>query len=218
MAKSKIEHFTFYRNYYDIYKYLNDEEKLKIIDSILEFMFEDKEPILEGLSLGIWNNIKMPLNTTKTNIINGSKGGRPKTQSKTKTKTETKTETKPKVKPKPKANNISIFLFLFSNINISNLNNKDNIYKLLTEYLELRIKNKYTVTETVVTRLINKLNEYGKTDKEKEEIIKDAINGAWKDFYPPKIKKEVLPDWFDKEIKEEKVDDKELKELIKKYE
>ena len=88
------------------------------------------------------------------------------------------------------ANNISIFLFLFSNLYISNLNNKDNIYNLLIEYLELRIKKKYTLTETTVKRLINKLNEYGKTDEEKEEIIMNAINGAWKDFYP--LKKEQL--------------------------
>ena len=61
----KIDHFTFYKNYYDIIKYLNDEQKVLIVNAILEFMFEDKEPKLEGLLLGIWNNIKMPLNTTK---------------------------------------------------------------------------------------------------------------------------------------------------------
>lgn len=209
---NEIKGFTFYKNYYDIIKYLDDNNKLIMLNAILEYIFEEKEPQLEGLNLGIWNNIKMPLNTTKINIINGKKGGRPKTQTKTETKTESKTEKKPKAKPKGKANNISYFLFLFSNLYISNLNNKDNIYKLFKEYLELRIKNKYTVTETVVKRLINKLNEYGTTDEEKTEIITNAINGAWKDFYPLK-KHETKPNWYGKEIKEEPASEEEIKKI-----
>lgn len=205
---NEIKGFTFYKNYYDIIKYLDDNNKLIMLNAILEYIFEEKEPELEGLNLGIWNNIKMPLNTTKINIINGKKGGRPKTQ----TKTETKTEKKPKTKPKGKANNISYFLFLFSNLYISNLNNKDNIYKLFKEYLELRTKNKYTVTETVVKRLINKLNEYGTTDEEKIEIITNAINGAWKDFYPLK-KHETKPNWYGEELEETSASDEEVKEL-----
>lgn len=200
----EIKGFTFYKNYYDIIKYLDDNNKLIMLNAILEYIFEEKEPELEGLNLGIWNNIKMPLNTTKTNIINGKKGGRPKTQS--------KTEKKPKAKPKGKANNISYFLFLFSNLYISNLNNKDNIYKLFKEYLELRIKNKYTVTETVVNRLINKLNEYGTTDEDKTEIITNAINGAWKDFYPLK-KHETKPNWYGEELEETSASDEEIKGL-----
>jgi hypothetical protein len=205
---NEIKGFTFYKNYYDIIKYLDDNNKLIMLNAILEYIFEEKEPELEGLNLGIWNNIKMPLNTTKTNITNGKKGGRPKTQ----TKTETKPKPKPKAKPKGKANNISYFLFLFSNLYISNLNNKDNIYKLFKEYLELRTKNKYTVTETVVKRLINKLNEYGTTDEEKIEIITNAINGAWKDFYPLK-KHEEKPNWYGKELEETSASDDEIKEL-----
>ncbi len=219
---NEIKSFTFYKNYYDIIKYLNDEDKLVMLMSILDYVFEDKEPTLEGLNLGIWNNIQMPLNTTKNNIINGRKGGRPKTETLTQTKTQPITETKPKAKPKHKANNISIFLFLFSNLYISNINNKDIIYKLLEEYLELRIKKKYTLTETIVTRLINKCNEYGKTDEEKIEIITNAINGAWKDFYPLKEKEsaEPIPKWFDKEIKTNeasKEEQEEMENLLKEF-
>ena len=83
-----IKGFTFYKNYYDVIKYLDDKDKLTLLNAIFEYIFEDKEPILEGLNLGIWNNIKMPLNTTKTNIVNGQKGGRPKNRKETETKTE----------------------------------------------------------------------------------------------------------------------------------
>ena len=187
---NEINGFTFYRNYFKFYKNLSDEDKVRLIDSILFYMFENKEPTnLNGMLEAIWENLEMPLRTSKTNIKNGQKGGRKKTEN----ITEIKTEKKPKVKAKSQANNISIFLFLFSNLNISNLNNKNNIYELLKEYLELRIKNKYTLTETVVKRLIKKLNDYGKTDEEKIEIITNAINGTWKDFYPIKHSINLLP-------------------------
>lgn len=106
-------------------------------------------------------------------------------------------------------NNISDFIFLFNNLIINNINNKDSIYKLLEEYLDIRIKNKYVVNETVVKRLINKLNEYGLNDGEKIMVIENAINGKWKDFYPLK---EHNPEWFDKELKNEPLTEEEKKE------
>ena len=39
-------------------------------DALLGYMFEDIEPKLDGLSKGIWINLKMPLDTSKINISN----------------------------------------------------------------------------------------------------------------------------------------------------
>ena len=169
--------FTFYRNYYEIIKYLPPKDRTQLYDAILEYMFEDKEVQLDGLLNGIWVNLKRPLDTNKKNINNGKKGGRPKTEEKPKNN-PTKTQNKTQTEPKTKANNISNFLFLISYFKYNN-----NINKLLEEYINIRIKNKYTITESVINRLCNKLNEYGKTDEEKEQIILNAINGGWKDFY-----------------------------------
>ena len=105
-----IKGFTFYKNYYELIKYLPNKERLQVVDAILKYMFENQETQFSGLLNGIWINLKMPLNNSKTNIENGKKGGRPKKQNKTELITETKTEKKPKAK----ANNISTFLFLIS--------------------------------------------------------------------------------------------------------
>ena len=75
---SEIKSFTFYKNYYEIIKYLPDEQKIQLYDAILEYMFDNKEPKLDGLIKGIWINLKMPLDTSKNNIENGKKGGAPK--------------------------------------------------------------------------------------------------------------------------------------------
>lgn len=198
--------FTFYNNYYELIKYLNDKDRLEMYDAVFKYMFDNEEPSFEGIKKGLWINIKMPLDTSK----NKGKSGSISKQNQTKIKTKSNKNQK-EIKSKTN-NNISIFLFLFSNLYISNLNNKENIYNLLKEYLELRKKEKYILSETVVKRLINKLNEYGTTDEDKEEIIMKAINGKWKDFYPLK-KIENKPEWFGKNIKEEKATKEEIKEM-----
>lgn len=198
--------FTFYNNYYELIKYLDDKDRLEMYDAVFKYMFDNEEPSFEGIKKGLWINIKMPLDTSK----NKGKSGSISKQNQTKIKTKSNKNQK-EIKSKTN-NNISIFLFLFSNLYISNLNNKENIYNLLKEYLELRKKEKYILSETVVKRLINKLNEYGTTDEDKEEIIMKAINGKWKDFYPLK-KIENKPEWFGKNIKEEKATKEEIKEM-----
>ena len=83
------------------------------------------------------------------------------------------------------------------NININDINilkeyinnNKlDNIIKLLIEYLEYRRSIRLSVNNTVIEELLESLKPYNK--EEQEKIIKKAIKGGWKDFYPPERKKE----------------------------
>lgn len=83
------------------------------------------------------------------------------------------------------------------NINIDDINilkeyinnNKlDNIIKLLIEYLEYRRSIRLSVNNTVIEELLESLKPYSK--EEQEKIIKKAIKGGWKDFYPPERKKE----------------------------
>ena len=80
------------------------------------------------------------------------------------------------------------------NINTYNINeyinnNKlDNIIKLLVEYLEYRKSIKLSVNNTVISELLETLKPYDK--EEQEKIIKKAIKGGWKDFYPVESKKD----------------------------
>ena len=216
---NEINGFTFYKNYYELIDCLPKKDKLLMLENIVDYVFKDIEPTgLKGMNQAIWNNIVLPINTSKNNSLRSIGKGAPKGNQNASKKTNQKqTKNKPKTNQmgnQKQTNNISIsnFLFLFSNLYISNLNNKDNICKLFKEYLELRTKNKYTVTETVVKRLINKLNEYGTTDEEKIEIITNAINGSWKDFYPLK-NHETKPNWYGKEIKEELASEEEIKKI-----
>ena len=91
---NNIKSFTFYRNYYELIKYLKDEERLKLYDAITRYIFEDKEPELENLIKGIWINLKMPLNTSKNNSLRSIGKGAPlgnQNASKKQTKNKPKT-------------------------------------------------------------------------------------------------------------------------------
>ncbi len=196
--------FTIYKEYYDLISLLSEKEQQELLLAITKYMFEDTMPTLNDKQMKIFNNLKRPLNKSKKRSKAGSNNNTNENQNENKTKSnenqnenkaksnenqnQNKNETKQKqTKNKTKTHqdvNVSNYVSNY----VVNGNVNGNVNSLLKEYLELRQKNKYPLSEIIVTRLCNKLNEYGKDDKEKEEIIMNAINGAWKDFYPIKVK------------------------------
>lgn len=176
-----INHFTFYKNYYDIIKYLNGEDKMLIINAILEYMFEDKEPELEGLLLGIWNNIKMPLNTTKNKVVNGKKGGAPKGNINAKKQPKNNQKTT-KGTTKKQANNISVSVSVSNSVSISN--------KVISKLNELNnSKYKYNSEETL--KLIRGRLEEGYTEEDLLLVV-EKMSYLW-NKEPQKNEKDMRP-------------------------
>ena len=206
-----IDKFTFYKNYYDIINYLPDEQRLALYDSISKYMFEDKEPELQGLLNGIWVNIKMPLDTSKKNIKNGQNGGRPINPTNNPEKTQTITQMKPKSEPKAKANNISYFLFLINNNKYKYININNYLYKKIEEWLNYKQERKEIYKQTGLQSLLTQIDK--QTDIYGEEAIIELINECMASNYKgiifDKLKNKFkrtekpLPEWFGKEIEEE---------------
>ena len=198
-----IKGFSFYKSYYEALKEIPEKDKKEIIFAMINYVFEDKKPKFKGINKVIWSLIEPNLNTSKnkSNSNSGAPIGNQNARKLGKNEEENnsiKKQSKNNQKTTNDLKDISLSLSL-SNIIINNNNNINNIYNLFKEYINLRINNKYNISETIIKRLINKLNEYGQTDEDKIEIISQAINGAWKDFYPLKDKKN---------IKEETIDDR----------
>ena len=183
-----IDKFTFYKNYFEILKYLPDKDRLKMYDAILNYMFENKEPELNGLLQGIWINIKMPLDTNKKNINNGIKGGRPKNNNQN--KTQTTTQIKPKCEPKAKANNISYFLFLISNNKYKYIYKDNNIYNSIIDWLKYKEEKKEKYTEIGLSKLLtqieNNIEMYGQ--KEIIDLINECMANSYKGIIFDKLK------------------------------
>lgn len=86
------ESFIFYRSFFDAIKELESEKKAEIYDAIFSYSFEEKEPILKGISASIFTLIKPQLDANRKRFENGCKE---KKKSKTKAKpkqTKSKTE------------------------------------------------------------------------------------------------------------------------------
>ena len=195
-----IKSFSFYRNYYELIKYLPEKDRLELYDAIFNYMFEDTEPNLDNLKKGIWVNLKMPLDTSKNNA---GRGGRP-----TKKETETKTDKKPiknRKETEKKTNNN--FLFLISNF----YNDKGLLREKIGEWLEYKKQRKdkpYTEIgfKKLLKQIENNTNIYG------EQAIVDLIDECMGNNYQgiifdklkkqakPLHKEETTPDWFNQDL------------------
>lgn len=180
---ANIKAFSFYESYHEAFKDLPTEQRKEMLLAVDDYVFEDIEPNFEGTNKIIWTLIKPNLDKSKnrSNVNSGAPTGN-----------------KNALKNKEKNNSIKIqsnfnqsphmksYSYIYSYINNIIINNKSNnsIINLFKEYINIRIKNKYNISETIIKRLVKKLNDYGSTDEDKEEILLQAINGEWKDFYP----------------------------------
>lgn len=187
----EINGFTFYKNYYELYKNLDkDSQRLLLIDTILKYMFEDKEnDNLDGLVNAIWMNIKMPLATTKAAIKNGSKGGAPKgnknsKKNKLKTSKQITKETSQK-----QANYISYFLFLISNFNI--LNKNIELKNKIEDWILYKYENNQEYKErglkALFTQIENNVKIFG--PEAVMNIIDESMANNYKGIIFEKLKK-----------------------------
>lgn len=210
-----INSFTFYRDYFNLIDTMPKEDKIKLLLAIVDYMFKDKEPDLVGHNQAIFNTLKAQLNVSKNNA---GRGGRPKKE---------ETEQKPIEKPIENQDNnrsdnrlknktsISNFKFYISNLDINN-NIKDIIYKWLEYKLERKEYYKETGFNTLVNKIIEESKKYG------EQTIIDLINYSmannymgivWDRLKNQKTKHDV-PDWFDKEIKNDEEMDDETRRIF----
>lgn len=195
----EIKGFSFYKSYYDCLQDLDKKDQYEMLDAMLDYVFRNKKPKLKGIKKTIWTIIEPNLNTSK-NRSNGNSGAPKGNQNACKIReSEEKNET---IKKQSKNNqnsindikdiSLSLSYSLSSSLSYSNSSiiNNSILNKLFIEYIKLREDKNYILNETVISRLVNKLEQVG-NDEERKEMIEQAIMGSWKDFYP--IEQESKP-------------------------
>lgn len=182
--------FTFYKNYYELIKYLKPADRILLYDAIMKYMFDNEDTQFEGLLNGIWVNLKMPLNTSKNN---SGRGGRPK-KNKVEDDSKIKTDSKPiqnRLESEKKTNNISIFLFLISNNKYKYININSKIYNKIEEWLKYKEERKDKYKETGLNNLLkqidNKIEEYG--EDAIIDLISECMANNWKGIIFDKLAK-----------------------------
>lgn len=190
---ANIKAFSFYKSYYDCLEDLEKDDKYEIIEAILKYVFEDKKPKFKGIKKTIWTLIEPNLNTSK-NRSNENSGAPKGNQNARKYRENQEEDNSTKKQSKNNQSSIndiksisysySLSYSLSSSLSYSNSNiiNNNILNNLFIEYIKLREDNDYVISETIISRLINKL-EQAESDEERKEMLEQAINGKWKDFY-----------------------------------
>ena len=190
---TKIKAFSFYSSYHEALKDLPVEDRKELLLAIDDYVFEEKQPVLNGVNKIIWTLIEPNLNTSKnrSNKNSGAPIGNKNAQKEENNQNSIKNQSKNNQSSQDIFNDksYSYIIYHISLINIKNNSNKDNIINSIKEYILLRYDNGWSIKESTIQRLVNKLNEYGTSDSDKLEIIESAIDRNWKDFYPLENKK-----------------------------
>lgn len=109
---------------------------------------------------------------------------------------------------------------------INELVNDDDVKDALLEFIKMRKLIKKPLTDRALKQLITKLFSLSSKKEEQIQILDNSIINNWASVYPLKketyskqpVRKEMLPEWFNKDLKNEpmtKEDEKELDTLIK---
>lgn len=187
-----IKGFSFYKSYYDCLEDLDKKDKYEILEAMLDYVFKNKKPKFKGIKKTIWTLIEPNLNTSKNR--SNAKSGAPIGNQNAR-KIEENEEKNNTIKKQSKNNqnsindlkdiSLSLSYSLSSSLSYINSNIIKNkiLNNLFIEYIKIRENNNYTLNETIINRLINKL-EAAESDEERKEMIEQAIVGGWKDFYP----------------------------------
>lgn len=176
----KIKSFTFFDNYYKLYKHLNDPEKVEFTNGIFEYMFKGKikDNFKSEKAQDYFEIILISLKKTKKKILAGQKGGasskttdeveldEANNESKTPSKSESKTPSKSESKNTNKYNSkILILNFFNSNFIFLDSNNKNLLLEEVNKWIKYKQEKKKEYTETglksLLTRIEKNTKKYG---------------------------------------------------------
>lgn len=201
-----MNQFTVYKNYYYLIQTLKEEEKQILSLAIFEYMFEDIEPNFEEKTnlFYVWENIKMPLNTSKKQ---GSNRKKPK---------ENQKKTKKKPKENQKESNKNTFLFLISNI--SYFKDRGLLRGKIEEWIEYKKQRKEKYTEkgfnSLLKQIQNNCEKYG--EENVTNLIDECMANNYKGIIFEKLekkqnKKETQSEKLQREIKEAEEEERRMK-------
>lgn len=236
----KIKSFTIYSEYYDLITLLqNKEDREELSLAIFQYMFDNKTPELNKDQMKIFNNLKRPLDKSKSKSKNKSKQNQNENEIKSKqnqNKIKNKTHQDVNVNDNVNINNFNnenrnrgmgeeketnnIFTFIETNFGRS-LNSIE--YEIISNWEDTELT-RYAIKQAVLNQAYSIKYIDTILDNYKNKGIKTVVEAQKddKDFKERKkqknkksLKFESLPDWYNKNIEEDLMNDKELKEFEK---
>lgn len=225
-----MKSFTIYEEYYDLITLLNKREQEELSLAILQYMFEDTEPTLNENQLKIFRNLKRPLDVSKNQSLNvkkrWSKEKEKNTNDNTEKDTDIYTEQYTTEHTERDTQSKMSMSMSMSNVNVINyLNKKTNSnFKHTTEATQKLINGRFAdgFTEEDFKKVIDKkVLEWTGTEFEKHLNPSTLFRPSnFEKYLNQKTTTSETPDWFDKKIEKQEVDEtkrKEVEDLLKEF-
>ena len=217
-----INSFTFYKDYYYLIDTMPIEDKKKLAVAILDYVFKDLEPNLNGHNQAIFNTLSRQLDCSK----NKSKSARKINQIEIKQKSnQNQTEIK-------KGNKTSVLSFKFYISNLEFLKDRGLLRGKIEDWLDYKWERKEPYKETGFKSLMTRIEKYTERFGEETmiELIDECMASNYKGIIFEKLDKQILSDKaksereklkkFDNAHSEEATPEemKEMDEFLKQFE
>ena len=203
-----VNSFSIYKEYYELITLLSEKEQGELLLAITKYMFEDVEPTLNSKQTKIFNNLKRPLDKSKE-------------QSKRK-QNKNQTETKKEPKKNRSSNQAETHQDVPVTVNV-NVNVKDSYSYCEEQFcrtlspVEYKLISKWRLwfSDDVINYAIDKTIKNGARGLSyTEAIINSWHDKGFKTLHECELEnKEDKPEWFNKQIEEEKATDEEMKKM-----
>jgi len=209
---NEINSFTFYKNYYELLDNLPKKDKLTMLESIVDYVFKDIEPKLNGLNLAIWKNIVMPIDKSKHKSNNAKKINQKEIKLKS-----NENQIEIKKKSNEGAKYISTFIFY-----ISSFIDRGLLRGKVEEWLKYKSERKEYYKETGFKTLLKQINTYAQEygDDVVINLIDECMASNYKGIIWDRLKNkpkrqnlESKADWQNVEIDENTATADEIREL-----
>jgi uncharacterized phage protein (TIGR02220 family) len=170
---NKIEQFTFFKNYFEIIEELeNENDKKDLIFAIVNYIFKDIEPTLNGTKKIAWLGIKTGLITSKNRAWNAKSK-----QNQNKIKTKSKQNQK-EIKTHSTSTSTSTSTSNIKEKEIVKRKNQLEDYNEIIDYLNLKTNSSYKSTTPKTRELIKARYNEGFTLDDFKRVIDNKVN-SW---------------------------------------
>ena len=178
--------FIFYRSFYEAAQDLEDADRLKFYDAVLEYALNGSETLTERSSArAVFKSVRPQIDVNNQRYENGKKGGAPLGNKNAKKQPKT-------TKKQPKHNQSTTKKQPNVNVNVND--NANNINKspldiALDNFKDHRKQLKAPMTDQAYKMLLNKLEKLSGGDEEKKvAILNQSIENGWKGVFELKGK------------------------------
>ena len=209
-----INSFTAYRDYHELITILSEKEQKELICAIWYYMFEGIEPKLNKNQMKIFNNLKRPLDKSKNKSKNGSISKSNENQNIKQINNQNEIKTKSNENQNDNKNKSHQDVNVIVNVNVFNYyeNNIGTITSIVYEKLNNWCK---YFTEDIIKYAIDiSCENNARTMRYIDTILSSWKNAGYKVLADCKnSRKNNTPEWMGKDIKEEKLNEQEQKQM-----